>query len=134
MPICPRCGKCLSSEQALSYHLNRKYKCGFWTCGKCKQIFNTKFNLQLHEFECIQDTFEFIPNSEILHKMYEKLPVCVVELDDNNEIYKISVDYKRILKLDKEDILHKNIHQILKNNQLKYDYIDSKTVLLYKSN
>ena len=49
MPICPKCGKCLSSEQALSYHLNRKYKCGTWKCIKCDKLFDTKFDLNIHE-------------------------------------------------------------------------------------
>lgn len=27
MPICPRCGKCLCTEQSLEYHLSKKKRC-----------------------------------------------------------------------------------------------------------
>ena len=54
MPICPRCGKSLSSEQALTYHLNKKYKCGTWKCEKCNKLFDTKFDKNIHEMTCTE--------------------------------------------------------------------------------
>ena len=81
MPICPKCGKSLSSEQALSYHLNRKYKCGTWRCMECKRSFDTKLQLQLHEFRCGVEEKEY-PDYGILRKMYDAVPVIMCEVDN----------------------------------------------------
>jgi len=42
----------LSSEQALTYHLNKKYRCGTWKCEKCGKGFDTKFDKNIHEMNC----------------------------------------------------------------------------------
>lgn len=55
MPICPRCGKSLTTEQALQYHLNKKYKCNSIKCEKCNQTFDTKLKLQMHCINCNTD-------------------------------------------------------------------------------
>ena len=55
MPICPRCGKCLTTDQALQYHLNKKYKCNSIKCQKCNQTFDTKLKLQMHCITCIAE-------------------------------------------------------------------------------
>lgn len=52
MPICPRCGKSLTTEQALQYHLNKKYKCNSIKCNKCNKTFSTKLELQMHLIHC----------------------------------------------------------------------------------
>lgn len=52
MPICPRCGKSLTTDQALQYHLNKKYKCNSIKCEKCNQTFSTKLKLQMHTIHC----------------------------------------------------------------------------------
>lgn len=84
MPICPRCGKCLSSEQALTYHLNRKYKCGTWNCVNCKTHFNTKFQLQMHEMECLGDrSSATLPNTDMLLDVYHALPFVCVHLNSD---------------------------------------------------
>ena len=37
MPTCCRCGKNLSTQQALQYHYNKKFKCNFaWKCQICE--------------------------------------------------------------------------------------------------
>lgn len=88
MPICPRCGKSLSSEQALTYHMNRKYRCGVWNCIRCKQKFNTKFDLQIHEMKCIGDRrMESnkkvnYPSTETLLEIYKTVPYAILEIDD----------------------------------------------------
>lgn len=114
MPICPRCGKSLSSEQALSYHLNRKYKCGTWKCMKCTLVFDTKLQLQIHEMKCGVPIIEY-PNYDILRRMYEKIPNILYEIDNNV-----------IVKSNKDDTsVGKNI-SILKNIY----YADDKIVII----
>ena len=91
MPICPRCGKCLSSEQALTYHLNRKYKCGTWNCLKCKENFNTKFQLQMHEMQCmVSRVDDQLPSTQVLLKAYRTSPIVCVVLDDNQRVEMVS--------------------------------------------
>ena len=91
MPICPRCGKCLSSDQALTYHLNRKYRCGTWKCNKCNEIFNTKFQLQMHEMKCLTTDSEFLPpNTDLLLQMYNNLPFIIVDKYNQNDIKYVS--------------------------------------------
>ena len=115
MPICPRCGKCLSSEQALTYHLNRKYKCGTWNCVKCKTNFNTKFNLQMHELECLGDrSTMLLPTTDMLLDVYNALPFMCVHLNPDTERSDIVSPHSAtlfhlpptsLLKLSKEDLL-----------------------------
>lgn len=76
MPVCPRCGKCLSSEQALTYHLNRKYKCGTWNCVQCGMNHNTKFQLQIHEMQCFENRDKNeLPTTELLLAVYNQMPL-----------------------------------------------------------
>lgn len=82
MPICPRCGKSLSSEQALTYHLNKKYKCGSWECQKCNKNFDTKFDKNIHEMNCV--TEKTCLSYEYLMDIYKKLES--MELGKQNEL------------------------------------------------
>ena len=87
MPICPRCGKSMSSEQALMYHLNKRNKCCTWKCIHCNDIFNTKFQLQLHEMQCpkcvsVNDSIDV----EFLLNLFNNLQMCVLKVDENNII------------------------------------------------
>ena len=82
MPICPRCGKCLSSEQALEYHLNKKYKCGTWKCMNCSMFCDTKFQLQMHEMKCYNNRTE-TPSYDILRELYLHSNMIVFKLDNN---------------------------------------------------
>lgn len=52
MPICVKCGKRLSTEQALQYHYNRKIKCTDLKCKVCNKQCYTKFEYTLHERQC----------------------------------------------------------------------------------
>ena len=70
MPICPKCGKSLCSEQALSYHLNKKFKCGTWKCMLCSRSFDTKLSLQLHEIKCGVPE-KVYPDYSILRMFYD---------------------------------------------------------------
>ena len=53
MPICPRCAKCLCTQQALDYHLRKQKKCNpSFKCNNCSQIFFNTLELNLHQTEC----------------------------------------------------------------------------------
>lgn len=87
MPICPRCGKTLSSDQALCYHLNRKYKCNTWVCQKCETLFDTKFDLNIHQLKCLGDRSTPKDNcSKDFYSKLMKLPMIFVEYDPLSEL------------------------------------------------
>ena len=96
MPICPKCGKSFSSEQALSYHLNKKYKCGTWKCGACSSVFDTKFALKIHAMSCSDGyTSLSMPSYDILCKLYALNPHVIYELDNNDIIHSVSPSYTK---------------------------------------
>lgn len=99
MPICPRCGKCLSSEQALTYHLNRKYKCGTWNCVKCGVNFNTKFQLQMHEMQCIgnRETHAY-PTTDVLLQIFQTMPVLCIGFDEKRKVTFVSPQCEHVLR------------------------------------
>lgn len=111
MPICPRCGKHLSSEQALTYHLNRKYKCGTWNCVTCATNFSTKFQLQIHEMKCIGERHNprmgyQHPCTDTLLKIYQRIPAIILELDIiNGCIINVSPQCKALSGVSAEQLL-----------------------------
>lgn len=111
MPICPRCGKSLSSEQALSYHLNRKYKCGTWKCMECKKTFDTKLQLQLHEIRCGVEDKDY-PNYSVLRMIYDYVPVIVCEVDNGV-----------IVRSNKNVYIGQNVHSLPVNVSYKSDSV-----------
>ena len=113
MPICPRCGKCLSSDQALTYHLNRKYRCGTWKCTKCNQIFNTKFQLQMHEMECLNEDIHDKPSVDFLLKLYNNLPFVIVNIE-NDVVTNVSENCTKILGMTRNYIKN-NMSSVLHN-------------------
>ena len=87
MPICYRCGKSLCSEQALTYHLNRKYKCGSWKCVGCNLSFTTKFDMNIHLLRCeCQHKHQDTPSSDILMDVFKHIPISLFIVDDKNTI------------------------------------------------
>lgn len=84
MPICPRCGKKLSSEQAVTYHLNKKYKCGSWKCSLCSNVFSTKFDLNIHMMSNCTECSNLENTSTTSNN------ILVTEKDQNDNIQKIS--------------------------------------------
>lgn len=125
MPICPRCGKSLSSEQALSYHMNKKFKCGTWKCMKCSKQFDTKFALNIHEMNCIESRYEY-PSFDLLRLLYYNLDIIVYELDINNRIKNVNPAY---YKKHSNDIIGQSID--LNNPSYKViEHNDSKLVVL----
>ena len=104
MPICPRCGKTLSSDQALCYHLNRKYKCNTWICQKCDTLFKTKFDLNIHQLHCLGDRIKeenVCPNG-FYYKIIN-LPMVFLEYDTTSNLitYVNPKSYTILPKLDK---------------------------------
>ena len=85
MPVCPRCGKCLSSDQALNYHLNRKYRCGTWKCLKCLTPFDTKFQLRIHEMNCVKGNMDY-PSVDTLLTVYNSVPAVILEHNYNTVV------------------------------------------------
>jgi hypothetical protein len=114
MPICPRCGKCLSSEQALAYHLNKRYKCGTWKCLKCKTGFDSKFQLQLHEFNCIENREE-TPSFDILRQLYLNLPLLIFKVT-NNKIEEISPACRDFLGFNPQEMIGNEIIKAVGND------------------
>lgn len=117
MPICPRCGKCLSSDQALTYHLNRKYRCGTWKCTKCNEILNTKFQLQMHEMSCFSDNESIMPTTDFLMDLYNNLPFVVMQVDNNNIIKNISPNVKKLHHIDVKDLRNKSLDSLRFNDK-----------------
>tara|TARA_B100001094_G_scaffold331814_1_gene401481 strand:+ start:25694 stop:26065 length:372 start_codon:yes stop_codon:yes gene_type:complete len=109
MPICPRCGKSLSTDQALTYHLNRKYKCGHWKCEKCELNFDTKFDLGIHKMTCDKCVF----SSDI---DFTKFPCIFYKVNEKHEI--ISISNQNLFDLDSKLILGKNIN-LFENEKFK---------------
>jgi PAS domain-containing protein len=122
MPICPRCGKCLSSEQALTYHLNRKYRCGIWNCVKCTENFNTKFQMQIHEMSCIGDraVYHTQPPTDVLLTVYESIPAMIIEYDPhNNGVLRVSPQCESLFGLHSEELIGKKLNQLKEQYQWK---------------
>lgn len=46
--ICHRCGRVLSSEQALAYHLNKTINCKTLLCNTCNIYFTSKTKYDTH--------------------------------------------------------------------------------------
>lgn len=95
MPICPKCGKSFSSEQALTYHLNKKYKCGTWKCASCNSVFSTQFAMKIHNMSCKNIYTSDVPSYDVLCKLYSSCPFVVYEVDNNDIIHSVSPSVKK---------------------------------------
>jgi hypothetical protein len=115
MPICPRCGKSLTSDQALNYHLNRKFRCGIWNCTRCNVNFNTKHQLQLHEIQCGDtDNKHNHPSTDTLLTIYNNFPLAIIEFDeDTKKILSISPQGKQFF----QNVVGANLNEIIKNHK-----------------
>lgn len=107
MPICPKCGKSFSTEQALRYHLNKKYKCGTWKCEKCKCVFDTQFSLKIHNLSCESGRHQNTPSFDVLCTIYNNKNMIFFEIDSNNIIHNISPGLSSILGKQKEEYIGK---------------------------
>ena len=113
MPICPKCGKSFSSEQALCYHLNKKYKCGTWKCAKCNTVFPTKFALKIHTMSCEDYSIKSTPSFDILCKIYTHLHQVFLELDENDVIHSVSPAVTQLYGYTQEELIGKKSSDFL---------------------
>lgn len=82
MVLCPRCNKNLSTNQALTYHLNRRTPCNSIRCNYCEQQFATRLDLQMHLMRC-STVSENAPSDSLLLAIFKASPVgIVVTVDD----------------------------------------------------
>lgn len=139
MPICPRCGKCLSSEQALTYHLNRKYKCGTWNCVKCLTNFNTKFQLQIHEMDCLGNAKRAnggFPTTEVLFKIYNGVPLVCIHLSADNTVDLVSPQCKTLFGVCPESLMglprSECVERLRSNNACTVHATDQSLVYIIK--
>tara|TARA_B100001094_G_scaffold330798_1_gene396980 strand:- start:6228 stop:6671 length:444 start_codon:yes stop_codon:yes gene_type:complete len=104
MPLCPRCGKTLSSEQAVTYHLNKKYKCGSWKCHICNKTLATKFDLNIHLLskcnEYNANEIETVPSS----KRPQSNNVLVVEYNNLETVANMSKNSNELIGYDLNDL------------------------------
>ena len=126
MPICPKCGKQFSTEQALQYHLNKKYKCGTWKCGKCNIVFNTQFDLKIHKMSCEKNIPQYVPSYDILCEIYNCPNLIFVERDNSGVVHSVSPGYSAQLgkgenpvgKLDSSLVLENGIFRTNANGDM----------------
>lgn len=113
MPICPKCGKSFSSEQALTYHLNKKYKCGTWKCTKCDCVFETKFAMKIHNMSCSDQYTNSVPSYDVLCNIYTKHPGVIFELDSNGIIHSVSPSCKDKFGFEPRQLLGKKSDELI---------------------
>lgn len=126
MPICPKCGKLLTSEQALTYHLNRKYKCGTWKCFKCDKVCKTKLDLQMHEIHC--DVIANEPSFEALRKVYAHVPGII--MTSGSTILSMSPNTQKTFRLDENSLT--SIEQLNSRDDIQIHPIDRSICILSK--
>ena len=113
MPICPKCGKSFSSDQALCYHLNKKYKCGTWKCEKCQIVFDTKHKLKIHMMSCEQSKqYDDVPSIDIMTKIYSNEKLLFYEIDESGTIFKASPAIEKF-GFQNNDLIGKKIDNYL---------------------
>ena len=87
MPICSRCGKPLSTQQALEYHLRKKKKCTtIFNCKNCNKDFASNMEMLYHQMTC---------NME-LHKI-----ASIMKQDDENSVFITDTNFE-ILYTDED--------------------------------
>lgn len=74
--VCHRCGRVLSSEQALNYHLSKKIKCNSLFCKTCNVYFTSKTKFKNHSCtaEKKKNHFEFNCNVKIKERKFPSWP------------------------------------------------------------
>lgn len=86
MVLCPRCNKNLSTNQALTYHLNRRIPCNSIRCLYCNQTFPTKLDLQMHTMRCSR-VDNIVPETSVLYDMFQHSPYGILVIANNRVRY-----------------------------------------------
>lgn len=106
MPGCPRCGKILSTKQALDYHLSKQKRCHpTRICIYCGTHCKTDRDLKLHQSTCCASFLHLL--GLLKNESFDDL----VLLDS-----KLKVHYSTIDGLHVNDYLSKCIHKNLSHN------------------
>ena len=74
MPRCPRCGKCLSTRQALEYHLVKKFRCKDNVCYVCNAQFENRNSRDNHLLFCkAKKLYETVKSDECNTTILDRL-------------------------------------------------------------
>lgn len=122
MNKCVKCGRVLSSKQALKRHLNRKNPCDKrYICDRCNQEFNNNKSLIKHvnrknpcstQYKCEHCKFEF----EYELEYYKHYKNC----DIRKKLEKMEYQLEQVSKMSAAATMIQNIHvdKIETNNQI----------------
>ena len=108
MPICYRCGKHLTTEQGLQYHLSKKVQCNTLSCDICDKRFENKTLLRNHQILCKSKCVEVNDIAKIRHLTYDTLQSAnsfILELNNKFQIQYISADLCAKLGYHKTDVI-----------------------------
>ena len=126
MPICPRCGNVLTSDQALTYHLNKKFRCGSWQCIKCSTTCSTKLKLQVHEMTCLSSK----TSPSMMDIVYNEGRIAIIELNDEHIITAASPQSTGVLGMNQLE--GKSVNDICNiNTNRKMQMLTSNIALFY---
>jgi len=119
MPICFKCGKNLSTDQSLQYHLNRRVKCNTLHCDKCDKQFQSKLSFDSHLHECDGRNI----STRNRHKLYDNVKserIFLIEINKENKITYISTHF-----LDKlhDSFINQHIFSLITDDTK--DYLES---------
>ena len=130
MPICPRCGKCLTSDQALTYHMNKKFKCGSWCCVKCDVTFTTKLDLQMHNIKCqTEHVTKGDTQQTIMNQVYSNGNIAILEIDSNRIVISASPSSSNVLGIPAVKGL--SIDQLSGQNTRTMQKLNDNIILFY---
>ena len=86
MPRCPRCGKCLSTRQALEYHLVKKFRCKDNVCYVCNAQFENRNSRDNHLLFCkAKKLYETVKSDECNTTILDS-NMIVVYCKDNTQV------------------------------------------------
>lgn len=109
MHTCPRCGKHMSTEQSLCYHLSKKRRCDSLQCKLCQMTFQSKYRYRIHLAEC---------NHEICETQSKTLTQSDKIVSNNNELFDA---YLRSIKRETITPIYaktNSLHSIVRHNKL----------------
>ena len=108
MPICFRCGKHLTTDQGLQYHLSKKTQCDTLSCDTCKEKFENKTLLRNHQINCQSKQLLYNNAVKSRHDTYDHIisdKSYIIELNPQLNIEYISKNIYDIWGLHKNEII-----------------------------